>query len=486
MRKQLYDIDMALYRRIACSPSPDSIDRAWARFTHAADHSKLWFGTAAVLATRGRPGRRAAQRGVMSVALASVVANQVGKRLLYRRRPDYMTLVEVARLPHRRPVSGSFPSGHSASAAAFAVGAASEMPGLALPLGAAAAAVGYSRVHTGVHYPGDVLAGWALGAGLALATRWWWPLAPVDPRTVRERLTPASTEPAPEGRGVLIAVNASAGPDNAPACDAADEIRNVLPAADVVPLDDPEQLVKTLTEAHDAAVLGVRGGDGSVNAAAEVAYEAGKPLVVVPGGTLNHLARDLGIAGLADVVRGVEAGCTVDMDVAEIDGKPFLNTASFGSYADLVDARERLEDRYGKWPALVVALTTVLRRGCPVEVEIDGTRRSVWAIFVGNCRYEPAGFAPAYRPDVSDGLLDVRVIDAAHPFTAARLILAVLTGTLARSRVYEQRFAREVHVRSDEPLRLARDGETFDGSPEFVIRKRPRRLRVFVPPAGDA
>jgi undecaprenyl-diphosphatase len=280
-------------------------------------------------------------------------------------------------------------------------------------------------------------------------------------------------------------VNAAAGSDSAGADDVAEEVRGALPEADVVALDDPEQLAKTLrVAAPDAVALGVRGGDGSVNAAAEIAYDAGKPLVLIPGGTLNHLARDLGIDGLDDVQEAVERGCTVDLDVAEIDGRLFLNTASFGSYADLVDARERLEDRIGKWPALVVALATVLRRGEPVEVEIDGLRRRVWAIFIGNCRYEPAGFAPAYRPRLDDGLLDVRVVGADRPFAPARLIAAVLTGTLGRSRVYEQRFARRVEVRGDAPLRLARDGETFDGSPSFVVRKRERPLRVYVPPAG--
>ena len=480
MRKRLHELDLALYKRIALSPSPDRVDRAWAHFTHAADHSKLWFATAAVLATRGRPGRRAAMRGVLSVGITSAVANQVGKRLFHRQRPDYLTLVEVARLPHRHPVSGSFPSGHSASAAAFAVGVASEVPHLALPLGAAAAAVGYSRVHTGVHYPGDVLAGWALGAALGYATRWWWPRAPVDPSLVRERLSPTSTHPAPQGTGVTVVVNAAAGPGTTPE----DEIGEALPKAEVIALDDPEQLAKTLRHAApEATALAVYGGDGSVNAAAEVAYETGLPLAVLPGGTLNHLARDLGIDDVAGAARGIEQGCTVEADVAEIDGRPFLNTASFGSYAELVDARERLEDKVGKWPALVVALGTVLRGRDPVEVEIDGVPRRIWAIFLGNCRYEPAGFAPAYRPHLDDGLLDVRVVDGEQPYARTRLIAAVLTGTLARSRVYEQRFAREVRVRSAEPLRLARDGETFDGSREFVVRKRDKRLRLYVPPA---
>jgi undecaprenyl-diphosphatase len=484
MRTRLGEYDLALYRRIAATPSPEWADRGWAYVTRAADHSKLWFGIAAVLATRGRPGRRAALRGVMSIGLASASANLVGKRLLHRDRPDFMTMVEVARLPHRTMTSGSFPSGHSASAAAFAVGAASEMPKLAVPLGAAAVAVGYSRVHTGQHYPGDVVAGLALGAGLATATRWWWPLAPVDPDVVRERLAPTATTPLPYGAGVTIVVNSSAGPDSGEADDIAADVREALPKATVVALDDPERLVETLKKAAKKAdAIGVRGGDGSVNAAAQVAYDAGKPLVLVPGGTLNHLARDLGIDSLDDAARGVDAGCAVDLDVAEIDGRPFLNTASFGSYAALVDARERLEASIGKWPALVVALATALRREEPVEVEIDGSPRKVWAIFVGNCRYEPAGFAPAYRPDLRDGLLDVRIVDAARPLVAARLIAAVLTGTLARSTVYEQRYANEVRIRADRPLRLARDGETFDGSREFVIRKREKPLRVYVPPA---
>ncbi|HEX8003643.1 MAG TPA: phosphatase PAP2 family protein [Mycobacteriales bacterium] len=474
--------DEKAWAALHAADTPLWLDTAMARLTRAADHSKLWFGVAAVLATRGRPGRRAAMRGTLSIAAASAVANQLGKRIYRRPRPDYLNLTEVARLPHRRPTSTSFPSGHSASAAAFAVGVATEMPALGVPLGVAAAAVGYSRVHTGVHWPGDVLGGFALGAGLAYGTRWWWPRAPIDPASVRRRLSAVSVGAAPQGEGVTIAVNAAAGatsPD-----DAAESIRTALPKADVVPLDDPEQLSKTLEAAAPSArALGVHGGDGSVNAAAEVAFAHDLPLALVPGGTLNHLARDVGLDGVDDVARAVEQGSAVELDVAEIDGRPFLNTASFGSYAELVDARERLEGRYGKWPALLVALVRVLRTREPVEVEIDGRPRRIWAIFIGNCRYEPAGFAPAYRPELDDGLLDVRIVDADKPLAGVRLIAAVLTGTLARSRVYEQRFATRVTVRSETPLRLARDGETFDGSPEFTVGKRARPLRVYVPPA---
>lgn len=452
----LRTIDVATYAAVQAAPTPRWADASMTTLTNAADHSKLWLLTAAALARTGRPGRRAALRGLLAVGVASATANLVGKRLTRRGRPHLAEYVRQGRLPRRRPTSGSFPSGHSASAAAFAVGAASELPVLAAPLGLAAAAVGYSRVHTGVHYPGDVLAGWAIGTGAALATRLWWPLAPVDPATVRERIPTRPDHVGPGGKGVTVVVNASAEPD-------ADAVRKALPEANVVALGEDDDLRKVLrAKGSRAAALGVCGGDGSVNAAAEVAYDTGRPLLVVPGGTLNHLARDLGLGSVEDAVGAVEDGTTAEIDVAEIDGRPFLNTASFGSYAALVDARERHEDDLGKWPALGLALWHVLRHEQPVEVEIDGVRRRVWAIFVGNCRYEPGGLAPAYRPSLRDGLLDVRVLHAGR-------------------RVWDRWFAQEVHVRADEPLRLARDGETFDGSAEFVIRKRPERLRVYTP-----
>ncbi len=185
---------------------------------------------------------------------------------------------------------------------------------------------------------------------------------------------------------------------------------------------------------------------------------------------------------MADAADAVRQGRAVAVDRAQIDGQTFVNTASIGSYVDLVDAREKLEHRIGKWPAVLVALAGVLRHSEPVELEIDGQMASVWMVFIGNCKYHPAGFAPSWRERLDDGSLDIRIAHGGHPFSRTRLIVSVMTGRLARSRLYEQRYTRKVEVRCIAgPLRLARDGETFDGSERFTICKAEEPLVVFAP-----
>jgi undecaprenyl-diphosphatase len=132
----------------------------------AANHSRLWLGIAAAIALLGgRRGRRAALEGVVSIGVTSATVNLGLKSLHQRQRPDRVEAeLSQARLA-RMPNSTSFPSGHAASAFAFAYAVGRHVPGLAVPIRLLAAMVAYSRVHTGVHYPGDVLIGSITGAG---------------------------------------------------------------------------------------------------------------------------------------------------------------------------------------------------------------------------------------------------------------------------------------------------------------------------------
>jgi undecaprenyl-diphosphatase len=168
--RELGAVDRAVYRAIAGTPTP-TLDEPFRRLSNLANHSKLWLGVAGAMFGLGGPsGRRVAVTGVVAVGITSTVVNLPMKFATRRARPDR----EVASVPEQRrvpmPETTSFPSGHSASAFAFAGAVGASMPGLAVPLHGLAALVAYTRVHTGVHYPGDVIIGSLIGTTVGQTT----------------------------------------------------------------------------------------------------------------------------------------------------------------------------------------------------------------------------------------------------------------------------------------------------------------------------
>ncbi len=471
--------DLALYRRAARSDTP-FLDRVLPPLTSSANHGLLWFGISVLLAGGNR--RRAAVRGIASLAVASATANIPAKLAARRSRPE-LHPVPLPRQLLRQPTTSSFPSGHSASAAAFTAGVALEQPLLAAPIAVLAAGVAYGRVHTGVHYPGDVVAGLALGVGSALVVRRVWPVRPDRPAFARPARKPAPE--LPDGDGLVVVINETAGSGER-ADDVEKELRQALPKVDVIRCGEGGNVADCLKEAASrATVLGVMGGDGTVNCAAGIALEHKLPLAVVPGGTLDHFAGEVGVREVSDVIEAVKTGSAVEITVgsADHDGRDlyFLNTFAIGIYPELVKEREKHEKQIGKWPAMALAMSRVLRGAEPVFVEVDGQPRRLWTLFAGNGHYHPAGFAPSWRERLDDGCIDVRLIDAEHSLSRLRLVLAVLTGRLGKSRVYEQRTVGTLPVRSRQGgLRLARDGEVSDGPGHLTLRAAADKLVVYL------
>ena len=164
---RLRDLDRNLFALVAGASSP-LFDRAMPALSRAADNSKLWIGAAGLLATAGGPrGRRAAAGGIASLGITSAIVNIGLKPLGRRTRPDRAGAAVPVTRHVSMPRSTSFPSGHSASAFAFASGVGASLPIAGVPLRALATLVAYSRVHTGVHYPADVVAGSVLGGAIA-------------------------------------------------------------------------------------------------------------------------------------------------------------------------------------------------------------------------------------------------------------------------------------------------------------------------------
>ncbi len=161
VHEEMSRMDRAIYGAVAGTPTP-YLDDGLRDLSRAANKSVLWLAVAGGLAAfGGAKEKRAALTGVASIAAASLLVNAGVKMIARRDRPDRQPGADDRYVP--MPTSTSFPSGHSASAFAFAQGVSALAPTLSVPLHLAAGAVAYSRVHTGVHYPGDVVAGSLIG-----------------------------------------------------------------------------------------------------------------------------------------------------------------------------------------------------------------------------------------------------------------------------------------------------------------------------------
>ncbi|MGW7201601.1 phosphatase PAP2 family protein [Streptomyces chryseus] len=477
--------DRALFHGVATHHWPGA-DRVLPRLSHGANHGVLWFGTAAGIAAVGGStrARRAAVRGLASLALASLAVNTVGKRSVRRVRP-VLDSVPLIRQLKRQPITTSFPSGHSASAAAFATGVALESKGWGAVVAPVAASVAFSRIYTGAHYPSDVLVGAALGVGAAFAVRGLVPTRAQIPAPGR----PYTEAPAlPGGQDLVVVVNKRSGSAAAKAA----LVRDALPRAEVVECE-PDALSAELEKAaQQGRAIGVCGGDGTVNRAAVVAAARGVPLAVFPGGTLNHFAYDLGIEEVQDTCRALESGDAVKVDLGRFtpgpgpDGEPghFLNTFSLGVYPELVRIREHWGPRIGGWPAGILAAAEVLRGERPLEATIGehkGRRRALWMLFAGNGMYQRLGPTPGRRLDLADGLLDVRVVHGGR-LPGLRLLAAALAGPLSRSPVHAAQRLRRVWISGLAPgTLLAYDGEVAPAPEEFVIDKAHEALTVYRP-----
>nr|WP_314174350.1 phosphatase PAP2 family protein [Streptomyces sp. DSM 40971] len=519
-------------------------ERVLPRLSRSANQGRLWFAVAGALALSNTPrARRSAARGIASLAVASATVNTLGKRSVRRERP-LLEGVPLIRQLHRQPVTTSFPSGHAASAAAFVTGVALESPRWGAALAPIAAAVAFSRVYTGVHYPSDVLVGAALGVGSAFAVRGIAPTRSQLPSPGR----PLADAPAmPDGAGLVLVANsasgsrledseaaggpsrehtasvarpvsaatttttttaatsaaseASADVSEAPEPAALRVVRNMLPKAEFITCDARSGgLAYALRDAARRAAelggaLGVCGGDGTVNAAASCAVRAGVPLAVLPGGTHNHFAFDLGVEEFADTCRAVQSGHAVAVDLGRFTPQPepgaaageaerkagyFLNTFSLGAYPELVRIRERWAHRIGPWPAGVLAALRVLRTSGPVEAGLGGKERALWLLFAGNCAYR-VGMAPVRRHDLADGMLDVRLVKAGR-WARTRLFIAALTSAVDRSPLHSTTRLRRLMITDIPPgTHLTYDGEVARAPGRLLLDKKHEALRVYRP-----
>ncbi|UQA91195.1 bifunctional phosphatase PAP2/diacylglycerol kinase family protein [Streptomyces halobius] len=490
VRTLLRTLDHAVFRRVG--------ERSWPmaepvlpRLSRSANHGLLWGGVAVGMwALGGTRGRRAAVRGVASLALVSATVNTLGKGAVRRKRPVLDAVPVVRHLP-RQPVTSSFPSGHAASAVAFTVGVALESRGWGAALAPVAASVAFSRIYTGVHYPSDVLVGSALGVGAAFAVRGLVPSRAQLPPPAR----PRTDAPAlPDGDGLYVVVNPSSGAQPQ-LMDSVRQLKSELPRAEIIVHEEGGgPLPKVISDAAREAArrggaLGVCGGDGTINAAVAPALQFQVPLVVLPSGTFNHFAADLGTETVAAACAAVANGSAVRVDVGRItplaarSAEPtyFLNTFSLGSYPDLIRLREHWSPKIGDPAATLLGVAKILHTAHPLKAVVNGRRRAMWLLFAGNGAYRNLGIAPVRRHDLTDGLLDVRIAHGGR-FARTRLLATVLAGGVARTRLYAAAHSRQLLISGlPEGARMAYDGEVVEAPTAFQVDKLQEALTVYRP-----
>ena len=241
----------------------------------------------------------------------------------------------------------------------------------------------------------------------------------------------------------------------------------------------------------DVIVAG--GGDGTVSAVGGGVVGTDIALGVLPLGTLNHFAKDLGMPlDIEAAVAVIATGKMARVDVGEVNGRVFVNNSSLGLYPDIVRDRERQQKRLGrgKWPALAWATLAALRRFpfLAVKLSVDGSEHVYRTpfVFIGNNEYRMEGFAIGERDGLDDGRLSLYIAQRPGRARLFQLAIRALFGRLRQARDFQVFQAREIVVESrHRRLRVATDGEVTSMTPPLRYRVRAASLLVVRPTPAD-
>lgn len=241
--------------------------------------------------------------------------------------------------------------------------------------------------------------------------------------------------------------------------------------------------------AEGAGLVVAGGGDGSINAVASVLVGTGMTFGVLPLGTLNHFAKDLGIPlGLDAAIANLAQGVRAKIDVGEVNGRVFLNNSSLGIYPDIVRAREKQQRRLGrgKWTAFCWAALTALRRYPFLSVRLclnggQHARRTPF-VFIGNNVYEMQGWSIGERERLDCGVLSLYVAQRPGRLGLLRLAFHALFGQIKGLRDFDALTASEMEIETrHKRLRVAIDGEVTVMLTPLRYRIRPAALTVLRP-----
>jgi diacylglycerol kinase family enzyme len=240
----------------------------------------------------------------------------------------------------------------------------------------------------------------------------------------------------------------------------------------------------------DAVIAG--GGDGTISTVAAALLGGHVPLGVLPLGTLNHFAKDLGIPlDLAAAAQVIADNTPRPVDLARVNDQIFINNSSLGVYARAIVDRDATRSRWGlgKWPAMALAVLKTFRRAPLIEVrlEVEGAaaRLKTPLVFVGNNRYRLDLLNVGARDRLDEGVLSLYVARAQSRWGLFKLVFNAALGRLQQDRDFETLYPRQVWIETRRSrLHVAADGEVMRMNAPLHYEIIPRALNVLLPAAA--
>lgn len=242
--------------------------------------------------------------------------------------------------------------------------------------------------------------------------------------------------------------------------------------------------------AGNAEIIVAGGGDGTISSVAAIVARSGKTFGVLPLGTLNNFSKDIGVPqDIADAVRIIAEGHTSEIDLAEVNGRIFINNSSIGLYPRIV--RKRVQQQrlgYGKWRAAFWATLRIFRISpfLKVEILVEGRLfiRKTPFVFIGNNQYEMELYNIGRRPDLDKGKLSIYFLHRGGRLGVIMLLLRTITGTVKQWRDFEEVLTDSVSIHTRRTrMHVAFDGEVAVVETPLRYKILPMALRVIVPKA---
>lgn len=229
-------------------------------------------------------------------------------------------------------------------------------------------------------------------------------------------------------------------------------------------------------------IIAVYGGDGTISAVAGMVAHSGAILAPLPGGTMNHFTKDLGISqNIDEVLLSLQKAHVRYVDIASVGEKFFINNSSLGLYPVSLRSRKKIESRFGKWLATILASLHSLITFKKYSISIEGEKAIVTPfVFIGNNRYSFSALKGISRSSLNEGVISVFVAKTHSRLKLFQILLMAVVGKSATTNDFKQQHTQALTIHTSRAeLSVSYDGEVSKFTPPLEYKIHPKSLRIL-------